>query len=318
MLEIGYKLSSEEFRPDELIRNAKRAEEIGFTFAMISDHFHPWIDRQGQSPFVWTVIGGIAHATTSLRLGTAVTCPTIRIHPGIVAQAAATSASMMPGRFILGLGSGENLNEHIFGHRWPPTSVRQEMLKEAVELIRRLWRGSQESFYGKYYAVENARIYTLPEKLPPIMLAASGSSAAQMAGEIADGLVSTTPQSELIETFHRSGGAGKPSYAEVGVCWGKDEKQARKLAAERWPIAGLQGPLTTELATPAQFEETAAMVDENDLGEKIPCGPDPERHVQSLKRYADAGFDHIFVHQIGPDQDGFFDFYKRDVLPRLS
>ena len=318
MLEIGYKLSSEEFPPDQLVVNAKRAEETGFTFAMISDHFHPWIDRQGQSPFVWAVIGGIAQATTSLRLGTAVTCPTIRIHPGIIAQAAATAAAMMPGRFILGLGTGENLNEHIFGHRWPPTSVRQEMLKEAVDVIRRLWSGSQESFYGEYYTVENARLYTLPEKTPAIMLAASGSSAAQIAGQIADGLISTAPQSELIETFHRSGGAGKPCYAEASVCWGRNEKQARKLATELWPIAGLQGPLTTELATPAQFEETAAMVDENDLGEKIPCGPDPERHVQALKRYADAGFDHIFVHQIGPDQDGFFDFYKRDVLPRLS
>jgi coenzyme F420-dependent glucose-6-phosphate dehydrogenase len=318
MLEIGYKLSSEEFRPDELVRNAKRAEETGFTFAMISDHFHPWIDRQGQSPFVWAVIGGIAQATTALVLGTAVTCPTMRVHPGIIAQAAATAASMMPGRFILGLGTGENLNEHIFGHRWPPAAIRQEMLKEAVEVIRRLWSGSQESFYGEYYTVENARIYTLPEKLPAVMLAASGSSAAQMAGEIADGLISTTPQSELIDTFHRSGGAGKPRYAEVSVCWAKDEKEARKLALECWPIAGLKGPLTTELATPAQFEETAAMVGENDLVEKIPCGPDPERHIRSIKSYADAGFDHIFVHQIGPDQDGFFDFYRRDVLPRLS
>ena len=177
MLQIGYKLSSEEQRPNDLVRQARRAEECGFTFAMISDHFHPWIDRQGQSPFVWAVIGGIAHATEKLVLGTGVTCPSIRIHPGIIAQAAATAASMMPGRFILGLGAGENLNEHIFGDRWPPARVRHEMLKEALQVIRLLWSGKQESHYGKYYRVENARIYTLPEKLPSVAIAAGGPKA---------------------------------------------------------------------------------------------------------------------------------------------
>src|SRR5919109_4827618 len=183
MVEIGYKLSSEEHRPNDLVRYARLAEETGFTFAMISDHFHPWVDRQGQSPFVWAVIGGVANATGRLGLGTAVTCPTFRIHPAIIAQAAATAAAMMPGRFILGLGTGENLNEHILGNRWPPASVRREMLKEAIEIIRLLWQGGQRSYYGKYYKVENARVYTLPAKLPPIMVAASGPRSAKLAGK---------------------------------------------------------------------------------------------------------------------------------------
>src|SRR5918994_4270704 len=191
MVQLGYKLSSEEFGARALVENARRAEETGFTFAMISDHFHPWIDAQGQSPFVWSVVGAVAQATKRLVLGTAVTCPTIRIHPGIIAQAAATAASMMPGRFILGLGAGENLNEHIFGHRWPPVRIRHAMLKEAVEIIRLLWSGKQESFSGDYYQVENARIYTLPDDLPAIAMAASGSNAARLAGEIRDGFFGT-------------------------------------------------------------------------------------------------------------------------------
>src|SRR5918994_6282746 len=191
MLKIGYKLSSEEQRPAHLTAQAQRAEQCGFSFAMISDHFHPWIDAQGQSPFVWPVIGAIAQATSKLLLGTAVTCPTIRIHPGIIAQAAATAASMMPGRFILGLGAGENLNEHIFGHRWPPVRIRHAMLKEAVEIIRLLWSGKQESFSGDYYQVENARIYTLTNDLPAIAMAGSGANPPRLAGEIRDGFFGT-------------------------------------------------------------------------------------------------------------------------------
>ena len=210
MIEIGYKLCSEEHRPDELVGYSMRAEEAGFGFAMISDHYHPWVDRQGHSPFVWNVIGGVAQVTDKLRLGTGVTCPTIRIHPAIIAQAAATSAAMMPGRFILGLGSGENLNEHILGDRWPPADVRLEMLEEAVEVIRLLWEGGQQSYYGEYYTVENARIYTLPDKLPPIMIAASGPKAAEVAGRIGDGFIGVAPSEEVIKEFRKAGGKGTP------------------------------------------------------------------------------------------------------------
>lgn len=317
MVQIGYKLSSEEHLPNTLVSQAQRAEECGFTFAMISDHFHPWIDAQGQSPFVWSVVGAVAQATKRLVLGTAVTCPTIRIHPGIIAQAAATAAAMMPGRFILGVGAGENLNEHIFGDRWPPARVRRAMLKEAVEIIRLLWRGKQQNFSGEYYQIENARIYTLPEALPPIVVAAGGSNAARLAGEIGDGFVGTTADADLIKVFDQSRGTGKPRYGELTVCWAEDQEQAEQTAYEQWPISGLVGPLLSELALPAYFEQAASMIDKAAVAKTVICGPEPERHLEGIKKYAQAGYDHVFVHQIGPDQEGFFQFYQRHVLPNL-
>lgn len=317
MLKLGYKLSSEEHRPGDLVAQACRAEQCGFSFAMISDHFHPWIDAQGESSFVWPVIGAIAQATNKLVLGTAVTCPTIRIHPGIIAQAAATAASMMPGRFILGLGAGENLNEHIFAHRWPPVRIRHAMLKEAVEVIRLLWRGKQEDFSGEFYQVENARLYTLPDELPPIAVAASGSNAAQLAGEIGDGFVGTTPNADVINVFKRSGGAGKPRYGELTVCWAEDQDQAEETAYKLWPISGLDGPLMSELALPAYFEQAAKMINKSAVAKTVICGADPERHWNAIQEYARAGYDHVFVHQVGPDQERFFQFYERNIMPRL-
>ena len=317
MLKIGYKLSSEEHRPQDLVAQARRAEQCGFSFAMISDHFHPWIDAQGQSPFVWPVIGAIAQATRKLLLGTAVTCPTIRIHPGIIAQAAATAASIMPGRFILGLGAGENLNEHIFGDRWPPVRIRHAMLKEAVEIIRLLWGGKQGNFSGEYYQVENARIYTLPDELPPIALAASGANAAKLAAEIGDGFVGTTADAEVIDVFNRSGGSGKPRYGELTVCWAENQNQAEETAYKEWPISGLSRPLMSELALPNYFEQAAAMIDRSAVAKTVICGPDPERHWEAIQKYDRAGYDHVFVHQVGADQEGFFQFYERKILPQL-
>ena len=317
MTRIGYKLSSEEHLPNTLVSQAQRAEQCGFTFAMISDHFHPWVGAQGQSPFVWSVIGGISQVTKNLLLGTAVTCPTIRIHPGIIAQAAATAAAMMPGRFILGLGTGENLNEHIFGDRWPPARVRRLMLKEAVQVIRLLWGGKQQNFSGEYYQVENARIYTLPQKLPPIVIAAGGSNAAKLAAEIGDGFVGTTADAGLIDMFEQAGGSGKPRYGELTVCWAEDQNKAEQAAYELWPISGLNGPLMSELALPAHFEQAATMIDKATVAKSVICGPDPKRHIEAIEKYAQAGYDHIFVHQIGPDQEGFLRFYQREVLPKL-
>src|SRR5438874_12628040 len=226
MVEIGYALSSEEHLPADLVRNARRAAEAGFPFALISDHYHPWIDAQGQSPFVWSVIGGISQVTEHLQLGTGVTCPIMRTHPAIIAQAAATSAALMPGRFFLGVGTGENLNEHILGEKWPPYDVRAEMLDEAVEVIRLLWQGGPRSHRGRYFTVENAQIYSLPKVLPPIMIAASGKSPAALAGRIADGLISTAPQKELIEAFRQSGGQGKRLYGQMTVCWASTQEEA--------------------------------------------------------------------------------------------
>jgi coenzyme F420-dependent glucose-6-phosphate dehydrogenase len=313
---IGYALSSEEHRPNDMVRYAVRAEELGFEFIGISDHFHPWIDKQGQSPFVWSVIGGIATATSRIRLGTGVTCPTVRIHPAIIAQATATVASMMPGRFFLGVGSGENLNEHILGDHWPPASTRLEMLDEAVEIIRMLWEGGTTTHYGEHYVVENARIYTLPEQLPEIIVAASGTKAATLAAQIGDGLWSTAPNEEVMSTYSESGGTG-PRYGQVTVCWAADEQSARKTAHEWWPNAAITGQLSQELPMPALFEEAAQMVTEDDVAEKMALGPDPEQHLSAIREYFDGGFDHVYVHQVGPDQDGFFDFYAKEVLPRL-
>lgn len=315
MVELGYKLSSEEQTPNDLVRYAQRAEEARFGFAMISDHFHPWIDRQGQSPFVWGVIGGISQATRRLRMTTGVTCPTVRIHPAIVAQAAATAAAMMPGRFTLGVGTGENLNEHILGTVWPSAAVRREMLAEAIEVMRALWTGEDTSHRGTHYTVENARIYTLPDPLPPIYVAASGPQAAELAGKMGDGLICTAPNPEQITTFEQAGGKGKPRYAELTVCWARDEAEARKTAHTWWPNVGIEGELSQELPLPRHFEQAAKPVREEDVAEQIACGPDPERHRASVQKYIDAGFDHIAIHQAGPDQEGFFSFYEKEILP---
>jgi coenzyme F420-dependent glucose-6-phosphate dehydrogenase len=318
MLEIGYTLSCEEHGPADLIQQAVQAEEAGFAFALISDHFHPWIDRQGHSPFVWSVIGGVAQATRRLRLGTGVTCPIIRLHPAIVAQAAATCATMMPGRFFLGLGTGENLNEHILGDRWPPADVRLEMLGEAIEVIRLLWQGGPQSHRGRYYTVEQARIYTLPEQPPPIYVAAKGARAAQLAAEAGEGLIGVAPDREMMETFDEAGGEGKPRYGQVHVCWAPDEASARRTAHRWWPNAAIPGELGVELPLPRHFEQAAETVTEADVARAVVCGPDPERHLEVIREYAEAGYDHVYIHQIGPNQDGFLRFYRQEVLPKVG
>jgi coenzyme F420-dependent glucose-6-phosphate dehydrogenase len=318
MPELGYALSSEEHGPRELVRYARRAEEAGFTHALVSDHYHPWVDRQGQSPFVWAVIGGIAEATERLRLGTGVTCPTVRIHPAIVAQAAATAAAMMPGRFFLGLGTGENLNEHIVGARWPSGGVRLEMLDEAIDVIRLLWRGGYRSHHGRHFTVEAARIYTLPDELPPIVVAAAKPRAAELAGRKADGFITTSPDRGLLDRFDGHGGGGKPRYGGFVACWARSEQEGRRIAHEWWPNAALKGDVGWELPLPAHFEQATATVTEEDVAASVVCGPDPEAHRAKIDEYVEAGFSHVYVHNIGPDQEGFFAFYEREILPHYS
>jgi G6PDH family F420-dependent oxidoreductase len=241
----------------------------------------------------------------------------MRIHPAILAQAAATTAALMPGRFLFGVGTGENLNEHVLGQRWPATDVRREMLEEAVAVIRLLWQGGTQSHRGRFYTVENARLYTLPETPPPILVAASGPKAGELAGRIGDGLIGTEPDPEVSSAFERAGGVDKPRYGELPVCWASDEGQAIRTARERWPIAGMHGPLSAELPLPAHFEQAARMVRDDDIADAVVCGPDPERHVAAIREHVEGGFDHVWVHQIGPDQEGFFRFYEREVLPAL-
>jgi G6PDH family F420-dependent oxidoreductase len=316
-VEIGYALSSEEHPPLDLVRHAQHAERAGFPYALISDHFHPWIDRQGHSPFVWSVIGGIAASTDTIRLGTGVTCPTIRIHPAIVAQAAATAAAMLPGRFFLGVGTGENLNEHVLGDRWPSADERRGLLEESLHVMRMLWAGELCSFQGRHYRVDNARIYTLPDEPIDVVVAAGGPEAAQLAAEIGDGLVSTAPDPELVRTYSGNGGSG-PTFGQLTVCWAASEAEARRTALEWWPNAGLRGTLSQELPLPSHFEAACEMVTEDDVAEHVVCGPDPSAHLEGIQEFAEAGFDHVYVHQVGPDQAGFLAFYEREILPQAG
>jgi G6PDH family F420-dependent oxidoreductase len=245
-----------------------------------------------------------------------VTCPTIRIHPGIIAQAAATAAALMPGRFFLGVGSGENLNEHIFGDYWPAADERQEMLEEAIEVIRLLWQGGYQTHRGKHYRVENARIYSLPEEPPPIAVAAAGPEAAKLAGRAGDGLISTAPDEELVQTYRSEGGDG-PRYGQLTACFATNEREAVKTALEWWPTAALKGELSQELPLPRHFEQAAANVTEDEIREAIVCGPDVDRYLEKVTEFEDAGFNHVYIHQVGPDQESFFAFAERELLVKV-
>ena len=314
MVEIGYALSSEEHTPSDLVRWAELAEEAGFGFALISDHYHPWIDGQGHSPFVWSLIGAISQRTEKLVLGTGVTAPIMRIHPAIIAQAAATAACLMPGRFFLGVGTGENLNEHILGDKWPSADTRLEMLEEAIDVMRLLWEGGQQSHDGAFYLVENARIYDLPDDPLQVMVAASGERAAQLAGRVGDGFIGTSPRKEIIEAFEQAGGKDKPRYGQLTVCWAKTEQEAVRMATKIWPTAAIPGQLGQELALPAFFEQAAELVSEDKIREEIVCGPDARPILDKLNEYADAGYTHVYLHQVGPDQPGFIEFASRELL----
>jgi coenzyme F420-dependent glucose-6-phosphate dehydrogenase len=318
MVKIGYSLSSEELSPAELINNARMAEEAGFEFALISDHFHPWTNDQPNSPFVWSVLGAIAQTAQRLHLGTGVTCPLIRIHPAIVAQAAATVATMMPGRFFLGVGTGEYLNEHITGQRWPAPRHRLEMLEEAMAVMRRLWKGGWQSFDGKYYRIDQARIFTMPDEPPPIMVAANNSAAVELAGRCGDGLINFEPSAEVVKRFERSGGKGKPRYGQVTVSYASSEADAAKAVLRYWRNSGIGGHLMTDLKLPGHFEEVLASVPPEKIVEGMPLGPEVSRHLDGIEKFVDAGFDHVYVHQVGPRQQEFIEFYSQEVLPRFN
>jgi G6PDH family F420-dependent oxidoreductase len=313
-MKVGYFLSCEEFSPRELLEQAKQAEAAGFHALWISDHYHPWNDEQGHSAFVWSVIGALAEAT-SLPVTTGVTCPTVRIHPAIIAQAAATSGVMHEGRFALGVGSGEALNEHILGDRWPEADVRLEMLEEAVEVIRTLWQGGQRSHHGRHYAVANARVYDLPDEPPRILVSGFGPKAIELAARIGDGFCTTSPDPEAIDLYRSAGGTG-PVHAGTKVCFMADEEQARRTAHRLWPNEALPGELAQVLPTPAHFEQACELVTPDLL--VTPVGPDLEQHVASLQQYADAGVDELFVQQIGAEQDAFFSEWASEVLPRFG
>lgn len=325
MTRYGYLLASEEHGPRALVEQARMAEHAGFDALWISDHYHPWLDAQGQSPFVWSVIGAIAQAV-SLPVQTAVTCPTVRIHPAVVAHAAATSAVMCGGgegageggRFRLGVGTGEALNEHILGTAWPRAAVRFEMLEEAVGIIRRLMTGGRVSHRGTHYTVENARLYTVPDEPVPIDVSAYAPAATDVAARIGDGFITMGPQADLLRRYRASGGGDRRASCGVKVCYDTDRERAVQQVLRRWPNMLLPGELAAVLPEPRHFEQACQLITADHVRDgPYALGDDPEDHIRSLSTCAEAGFDYVYVSQIGTDMPGFFDLYRTKVLPQL-
>jgi G6PDH family F420-dependent oxidoreductase len=316
-MRIGYFLSSEEYTPAELIEQARGAERAGFTGLWISDHYHPWVDAQGQSAFVWSTIGALSQACR-LPITTAVTCPTVRIHPAVIAQAAATSAVLTGGRFRLGVGTGEALNEHIFGDAWPEADVRLEMLEEAVAIMRELWKGGVVSHRGKHYTVENARVYTLPEQPVEILVSGFGPKAIDVAARIGDGFVSTQPDGDAVRRFRSSAGDKRVCQAGFKAAFAGSVAEGRRIAYEKWPNAAVPGELSQVLPSPRHFEQAAQLVTPEMVEESFVCGNDPQAHLDMIDRYAQAGFDEIYVANTGPHFQGLFDLYAEHVLPKVS
>jgi G6PDH family F420-dependent oxidoreductase len=314
-MRIGYFLSSEEYTPAELIEQARGAERAGFTALWISDHYHPWVDAQGQSAFVWSTIGALSQVCT-LPITTAVTCPTVRIHPAVIAQAAATSAVLTGGRFRLGVGTGEALNEHIFGDAWPEADVRLEMLEEAVEIMRRLWKGGFVSHHGKHYTVENARVYTLPEKPVEILVSGFGPKSIEVAARIGDGYVSTMPDGDAVERFRSSGGGDRVCQAGFKAAFAASEEEGARIAYEKWPNSGVPGELSQVLPSPKHFEQASQLVTQEMVKESFVCGNDPSAHLEMIDKFAQAGFDEVYVANTGPNWQGLFDLYAEHILPK--
>lgn len=315
-MKIGYFLSSEEYTPQELLEQARGAEQAGFEALWISDHYHPWVDAQGQSPFVWSMIGALSQVC-SLPVTTAVTCPTVRIHPAVIAQAAATSAVLHGGRFVLGVGTGEALNEHIFGDAWPQADVRLEMLEEAVDVLRELWKGGFVNHHGTHYTVEHARIYTLPDTPPQIYVSGFGPKAIDLAARIGDGYVSTMPDGEMVRRFRENGGGDKPCQGGFKAAYADSADEGVRIAYERWPNAGVPGELSQVLPSPRHFEQAGELVKPEMMKDAFVCGNSADAHLEMIDKYAKAGFDEVYVANTGPHYQGLFDLYQREVLPRL-
>ncbi|SCL24579.1 F420-dependent oxidoreductase, G6PDH family [Micromonospora rhizosphaerae] len=315
-MRIGYFLSSEEYSPAELLEQARGAERAGFEALWISDHYHPWVDAQGQSAFVWSTIGALSQVC-SVPVTTAVTCPTMRIHPAIIAQAAATSAVLHSGRFCLGVGSGEALNEHILGDAWPQTDLRLEMLEEAVEVMRKLWQGRFVNHYGDHYVVQHARIYTRPDTPPPVYVSGFGPKAIDLAARIGDGYICTMPDADMVRRFRDNGGGDKPCQGGFKAAYADSEDEGARIAYEKWPNAALPGELSQVLASPRHFEQAAQLVQPEMMKRSFVCGNGAEAHLEKIDKYAKAGFDELYVANTGPNTQGLFDLYQREVFPRI-
>ena len=315
---FGYTMMCEQAGPKQLVRDVVLAEEAGFDFAVISDHYFPWLETQGHSPYAWSVLGAAAQATTRIPLMTYVTCPIRRYHPAVVAQKAATMQLLSDGRFTMGLGAGENLNEHVVGGGWPIAAVRHEMLEEAVNIIRALWTGNAVTYRGKHFEVEAARIWDLPEVAPPIGIAVSGPSSCRLAGRHADAMIAVQPDIALGDMFDGSGGAGKPRIGQIALAYDPDERVAvlRAMDQFRWFTGGWR--VNAELPLPASFDQASKTVTEHDVTAQMPCGPDLARHVAGIRQFERAGFTHVALVQVGAEsQEQFISWAASDLLPAL-
>ncbi len=316
-MQWGYTCSSEEHGVRDLVRYASMAEDAGFEFVTVSDHIHPWIQEQGHSPFAWSTIASIATWTSRVRVGTGVTCPLIRTHPIVIAHASATSAELSAGRFFLGVGAGEALNEHVTGEYWPPVEIRHEMLTEAVDLIRQLWTGDTVDFVGAYYQADNARIFDPPANVPEVICAAAGPRAAELAARIGDGLWVTSPDAEVISTYRGAGGEGDV-LGQLAICYDADRERAVETAHRYWPVSAVPGQLMQDLPTWTHFEQACELVTPELVADKIVCGADVDAVVEAARTYADAGVTNVHIHQVGPDQEGFFRWWRAELGTALG
>ncbi len=315
-MKIGYFLSCEEYGPAELLEQAAGAERAGFEALWISDHYHPWNDEQGHSPFVWGVIGALSQVC-SLPVTTAVTCPTIRIHPAVIAQAAATAGELLGGRFVLGVGTGEALNEHILGDPWPPVDRRLEMLEEAVALIRELWTGEVVSWEGKHYSVDHARIYDVPDMPPEIYVSGFGPKAIDLAARIGDGYINTAPDLSMVRRF-KDGSGGKPAHGGAKVAFAPTQDEGWEHAHRLWSNSGLPGELAQVLPNPEHFEQASSLVTRETTKGSVVAGPDPGPHLEQIQKYRDAGYDALYVANMGPHYKDMIEFYGEQILPQAT
>jgi G6PDH family F420-dependent oxidoreductase len=318
MARFGYTLMCEQSAPEQLVRDARAAERAGFEFATISDHFQPWVEAQGHSPYAWSVLGAVAVATERIELMTAVTCPTLRYHPAIVAQKSATVALLAGGRFRLGLGSGERLNEHVIGGGWPSVGIRHELLVEAVQIIRALLDGERVSLRGRHFEVAGARLWDAPRTRVPIGIAASGPVACRLAARHADLLIADEPRRELCESFAAAGGAGKPRVGLVTLAYDSDRERALRRAHEQLGWSALGWKAIADLPNQDAFEAARALVTPEQVAAQIACGPDLAEHVQKIRAYLDAGFEELALLQIGAEeQEPFLAWAEAELLPAL-
>ncbi|MGA5421208.1 LLM class F420-dependent oxidoreductase [Streptomyces lavendulocolor] len=318
MVQIGYTMMTEQAGPRDLVDHVVQAEEAGFDFSVTSDHYFPWLRSQGHAPHAWTVLGAAAQATSRIPLMTYVTCPTFRYHPAVVAQKAATLQLLSEGRFRLGLGSGENLNEHVVGGGWPSVDVRHEMLEEAIGIIRALFEGGHVTHRGAHFDVDSAKLWDLPDEPPPIGLAVSGERSCELAGRLADLVIATEPKGDLLDAFDRHGGQGKARVGQLPVCYDPDKEAAVHRAHDQFRWFGSGWKVNSELPHPDSFDAATQFVKPEDVAEAIACGDDPDDFVAAVKPYADAGFTEIALVQIGGDsQPAFLDWSAKKLLPAL-